>query len=644
MRHRGDLGPHFSSSSSRGLELSPRARDAPLSPQSYFETSDGDMEAMGGAPSAMPLHRSISTPVRRAFASADALKFVSPISADSTAQDISMTSETLRPGGGDFTVTGSRSQDDCGFDVSDASFAVSPLAAREAVDVLTTVPGSGPASARPSASVSATGSARVSSSVTASLNASVGVTASIGTLPGEGLDCGPGTDSTAGPATTDAAAAQGSGSVDVAAVPAGALKDQSPKTTGSLAARLLTRSGAVRVVPSTLALPEDDSAGGDDALLSSLMTPITPVRSAPLVFDAGMTRPRSNSRRTVDSPMSTPSPRSPSLQAVPERRRAPLMAVTTNMPPLPPIAGAPVTTTAVSSMRTAKLADDVLLPMSTRSTRSPSTLLGGSIDDSAESSPQLRSAGPSALRNAKDLSDDDGGGPSEPLALPQQARRSPMPVLPELHVVSGHRHTSDSHDEELSPKPLSSAEEHSQLHDAREQQQQQQQQHQQQEQHAGHGEHRATHERSEDQPVKRSAPSSPQLGPVHLSAVAHVNVLPNGQPATSKQALLLLRPQRLVLEPEVTGSHSGTPSETGVGFESTVEPPTRSRLLERAPLSLTTLESTLISSPPNGTPSSKDAAADPLPQVVTVDAFKYPLRVVYAAGETFKVLLWFRPE
>jgi hypothetical protein len=50
-----------------------------------------------------------------------------------------------------------------------------------------------------------------------------------------------------------------------------------------------------------------DGTSADDGLLSSLMTPLTPVRSAPLLFDAGMTRPRSQSRRLGESPLSTPS-------------------------------------------------------------------------------------------------------------------------------------------------------------------------------------------------------------------------------------------------------------------------------------------------------------------------------------------------
>jgi hypothetical protein len=99
--------------------------------------------------------------------------------------------------------------------------------------------------------------------------------------------------------------------------------------------------------------------GGEGDLLTSLMTPITPIRTAPLLFDAGMTRPRSQSRRFGDSPMSTPSlsapsPRSPIIQAaVPTlmvdgsgHKRSPrTMTVATSLPPLVPITGVPQTTT-----------------------------------------------------------------------------------------------------------------------------------------------------------------------------------------------------------------------------------------------------------------------------------------------------------
>jgi hypothetical protein len=119
-----------------------------------------------------------------------------------------------------------------------------------------------------------------------------------------------------------------------------------------------------------MAALEHDSGEGD--LLTSLMTPITPIRTAPLLFDAGMTRPRSQSRRLGDSPMSTPSlnapsPRSPIIQAAaapatmvdgPGTKRSPRsISVTTSLPPLAPIAGVPQTTTG-SSRPSARLVEE----------------------------------------------------------------------------------------------------------------------------------------------------------------------------------------------------------------------------------------------------------------------------------------------
>jgi hypothetical protein len=287
----------------------------------------------------------------------------------------------------------------------------------------------------------------------------------------------------------------------------------------------------------------DDAGPHEDGLLSALLTPITPVRSAPLLFDAGMTRPRSVSRRNVDSPMSTPSPRSPMLQATNDRRRAPqLTAVVTSMPSLPPITAGPVTTTSVTSMRSAKLSDEVLLPMSTRSTKSPATTLGISAmsEESHDNSWATRPSQPSSLRNARDMMEY-----SRSLDVDTDAQGSTSPGVATGSTAAPATNAMASHD-----------------------------------------------------PTARTA--GPSLSSSH--------------------------------------SQGSTPSDSGsFVFDGGA---TGHRKMERAPLSLSALESALPahSDTTCSTPTESEQATPVASQELFKDAPKFPLRVLYAAGETFKVI------